>query len=204
MTHTELIFRLYEINAVKFGQFKLVSGITSPIYLDLKMTIAYPDVLSAAAEAMWQQVADRQFDLLCGVPYTALPIATVISVNHNKPMVIRRKEKKTYGIIKPLEGVYKPGQNVLVVEDLITSGTSIFETIQPLIDEHLQVTDAVVLIDREQGGRQHLAERGYTLHSVFTLSEILQVLANAHKLSATTVTEVAEFIRTHQVSPIQR
>src|SRR3989338_11058031 len=191
--------RLFDIGAIKFGEFKLKSGIMSPIYIDLRITVSYPEVLKMVAEAMWQKVNDIKFDLICGVPYTALPIATVMSVEHNIPMVMRRKEVKEYGLKKAIEGNFQPDQNVLVVEDLVTSGSSVFETIAPLEHEGLKVTDIVVLIDREQGGRQHISKKGYNLHSVFTISEMLTVLEAEGKLNDAMVQNVQQFIKGNQV-----
>jgi len=199
MNTTKLILQLHAIGAVKFGEFKLKSGIMSPIYIDLRVTVSYPEVLKMVAEAMWAKVENLNFDLICGVPYTALPIATVISVEHNKPMIMRRKEVKDYGTKKAIEGSYLPGQNVLVVEDLVTSGSSVFETIEPLQLENLKVTDIVVLVDREQGGKKHLQEKGFNLHSVITISEMLEVLESEGKLESAMTNKVREFIKNNQV-----
>lgn len=195
----ELILKLYEINAVKFGEFKLKSGIMSPIYIDLRVTVSYPEILKLVAEAMWEKVKNLDFDLICGVPYTALPIATVISIEHNKPMIMRRKEVKDYGTKKAIEGNFSAGQKVLVVEDLVTSGISVFETIEPLQLEGLEIKDIVVLVDREQGGKKHLEEKGYNLHSVLTISEMLEVLGAENKLSEEMIDKVREFIKNNQV-----
>ena len=195
----DLILKLYEINAVKFGEFKLKSGIMSPIYIDLRITVSYPEVLKMVAEAMWQKVNAVKFDLICGVPYTALPIATVMSVEHQIPMIMRRKEVKDYGTKKAIEGKFESGQNCLIIEDLVTSGSSIFETIEPLQLEGLNVTDIVVLVDREQGGKKHLQEKGYNLHSVITISEMLEVLEAENKLEKDMVEKVKTFIQTNQV-----
>lgn len=168
-----IVDKLHDIGAVKFGSFTLKSGVTSPVYIDLRLIISYPRLLEEVADLIWQQVKEKHFDLICGVPYTALPIATVISIKTGIPMVMRRKEVKEYGTKRIIEGVFNPGQRCLVIEDLITSGSSVFETIEPLEKEGLIVTDVAVLIDREQGGRQHITARGYNLHSVINLSEIL-------------------------------
>ena len=108
----QLILRLHEVGAVKFGSFTLKSGLQSPIYIDLRLIISFPDLLKAVAQCMWQIVspATNKPDVLCGVPYTALPIATHMSLEHNLPMVMRRKEAKNYGTKKLIEGVFETGQ----------------------------------------------------------------------------------------------
>lgn len=199
MTREELVNKLFEINAVKFGEFKLKSGIMSPVYIDLRVIVSYPEVLKAVGEAMWEKVKNLKFDLVCGVPYTALPIATAISLEHNIPMIMRRKEVKEYGTKKAIEGSFVAGQQVLVVEDLVTSGSSVFETIEPLELEGLKTSDVVVMLDREQGGKKHIAEKGKNLHSVITITELVDTLERNNKLDAQTVQKVKEFIQNNQV-----
>ncbi|MBU2542434.1 orotate phosphoribosyltransferase [Patescibacteria group bacterium] len=195
----DLILKLHKINAIKFGEFKLKSGIISTIYIDLRVTISYPEVLKMVAEAMWDKISDLNFDILCGVPYTALPFATVMSAEHNKPMVMRRKEVKDYGTRKAIEGYFEAGQNCLIIEDLITSGSSVFETIEPLEHEGLKITDIVVLVDREQGGKKHIEDKGYNLHSVLTISQVLETLETEGKLDKEMAIKVKEFIKSNQV-----
>lgn len=199
MNKEQLINKLFEINAVKFGEFKLKSGIMSPIYIDLRTIVSYPEVLQAVANAMWEKVKDLKFDLLCGVPYTALPIATAISLTHNIPMIMRRKEVKDYGTKKAIEGTFSSGQTVLVVEDLVTSGSSVFETIEPLEIEGLKTTDVVVMLDREQGGKKHISEKGKNLHAVVTISEMIEILQKENKIDEATAQKVKEFIKNNQV-----
>ena len=177
-----LIYSLYQIGVVQFGDFTFKSGIKSTIYMNLRKIISYPDILRIIAKAMWEKTRDCKFDLVCGVPYTALPIATCISLEHDIPMIMRRKEKKDYGTRQTIEGVFNPGQRCLIVEDVITTGGSIIETADELEAAGVVVNDLVALIDREQGGRENLT-RKYQLHTILTLSEILQTLLNSTLLN---------------------
>eukprot|EP00128_Syssomonas_multiformis_P012671 Colp12_sorted_trinity150504_noHs@17038 len=196
----DLVLHLFECGAVKFGKFTLKSGIESPIYLDLRVTVSFPDLLQKVADAMWASLEGVNFDICCGVPYTALPFSTVISLQHNKPMVIRRKEKKNYGTMKLIDGVYTEGQNCLVVEDIVSSGASVMETVKDLRDAGLLVTEAVVLIDRQQNGRTRLEKEGLHLHSVLTITEVLEILHKAGKLEDAVVESVKQFIKDNQFS----
>jgi uridine monophosphate synthetase len=174
-----LIEELHAIGAVKFGHFILKSGQTSPVYVDLRSLVSYPKLLEAVADQLWDKIGNLHFDLICGVPYTALPIATVLAYKHRLPMVMRRKESKDYGTKKRVEGVFEKGQKCLLIEDVVTTGSSILETIADLEQEGLEVTDVCALIDREQGGRDALGSHGYTFHTIFTLSEVLKRDPNA-------------------------
>lgn len=199
MSWTSTILKLYEIGAIKFGSFTLKSKIVSPIYVDLRLCISYPKLLSNIGDQLYKKMKGLDYELLCGVPYTALPMATVISVEQNIPMILRRKEVKDYGTKKRLEGVFEKGQNCLIIEDIITSGSSILETTESLESEGLIIKDAIVLIDREQGGSERLSKKNITLHSVYTLTEIMQTLQNEQKIDPLTVQSVLEFIETHQI-----
>lgn len=198
MSHEQLITDLYDIGAIRFGEFTLKTGLVSPIYIDLRITVSYPRILVAIGEALWQTSQSLSFELLCGVPYTALPFATAISIAHDVPMVMRRKEAKQYGTKKIIEGAFTQGQTVLVVEDIVTSGSSIEETMSALRAEGLAAKDAVVLLDREQGGNKHLAENGCALRAVITMNDLLRVLENRKKIEKKTGDVVRHFIAEHQ------
>lgn len=174
---------LYKIGAVKFGDFTLKSGEQSKIYIDLRQIVSFPEVLRAVGEAIWQQVSGEPFELVCGVPYTALPIATCISLQQNIPMVLRRKEKKEYGTKQTIEGTFRTGQRCLIIEDIITTGSSIIETAEDLEVAGLKIRDAVVLINREQGGAENLKQRHCNLHAAFTLRDILNTLLHSEELT---------------------
>ena len=142
---------------------------------------------------MWESVKGSKFDLVCGVPYTALPIATCMSLNHDIPMVMRRKEKKDYGTKQLIEGVFTKAQHCLIIEDVITTGGSIIETASDLQDAGLVIKDVVVLIDREQGGRENL-EKHFTVHTILHLSEIFNTLLKSDLISAEERSIIEKFI----------
>lgn len=176
MRKDDVIRKLYEIEAIKLGSFTLKSGLTSPIYIDLRPIISYPTLLQAISDLIWDKVKHLNTDLLCGVPYTALPITTCLSLKHSKPMVMARKEAKNYGTKKLVEGHFQTGQNCLIIEDIVTTGASIIETIEKLKDVGLKTPYVGALVNREQGGPENLAKHHCQLFSVFTLKELLDEL----------------------------
>lgn len=182
MDKRELALELFEIQAIKFGSFILKSGLTSPIYLDLRLIISYPALLRRISEMLWQIAEPLSFDLVCGVPYTALPLATSLSTSHDIPMILRRKEAKNYGTKKMVEGVFHAGQICLIIEDVITTGSSILETCVSLRAEGLTARDALIIIDREQGAKAQLQLHGIQAHPLLTLSELISHLHDAGKI----------------------
>lgn len=173
MNSLALLQSLININIIKYGEFTLRSGEISPIYIDLRSIISYPSLLRSVAHALWERVKKLQPSLLCGVPYAALPLATCISLDQNIPMLMCRKEAKEYGAKKQVEGVFTKGQNCLIIEDVVTTGGSVLQVADILKKQGLQVTDIVVLVDRQQGGKQALMQLGYQLHSVYSLDELI-------------------------------
>ncbi|PIZ74767.1 orotate phosphoribosyltransferase [Candidatus Peregrinibacteria bacterium CG_4_10_14_0_2_um_filter_43_11] len=195
----EIALSLHEIGAVKFGNFTLKSGIQSPIYIDLRVLVSYPKVLKQISTAMIEIAKGLTFDLIAGIPYTALPIATTISVSEDWPMVYARKEVKDYGTKEKIEGHFEEGQTVLIVDDLITTGGSKFETIEPFTASGLKITDFVVLVDRQQGGGRLLEEKGYKLHSVLGINELLDILKEEGKIDEENYSKAKTFIAETQV-----
>jgi len=196
----ELVHNLFDIGAIQFGSFTLKSGIESPFYIDLRRIISYPSLMMEIAEKIWEKVEGNSFDLVCGVPYTALPIATTISITHNIPMVMKRKEVKKYGTRRLIEGVYKQGQKCLVVEDLVTSGASLKETLMPLKLEGLVIEDVAIILDRCQGGVRLLEKEGYRVHALMTIHEAVHELASAQKITSEQAAQIEKFIKSNQVS----
>lgn len=138
---------------------------------------------------------DNKCDHLCGVPYTALPIATLLSVEANKPMLMRRKEAKAYGTKKMIEGHYKPGQKCLIIEDVVTSGSSVLETVKDLRKEGLLANEAVIILNREQGGSENLAANDVQVKSLFTMTKLIAILLEKRKINEETAQKVKDYLR---------
>ena len=186
MTDLETVaLTLYDIGAVQIGKFKLHSGRKSPIYLDLRLLVSHPQALRQVAAAYAALIKERglQFDLLAAAPLAGLPIGTALALEMDMPLIYPRKTAKSYGTGKSIEGAYNVGETAVIIDDLVTSGDSILSVATALKAAGLTVTDSVVLIDREQGGKKLLSDAACTLHSVFTLKFLLAVLEKHDRIT---------------------
>ncbi|MGD2041752.1 MAG: orotidine-5'-phosphate decarboxylase [Anaerolineae bacterium] len=200
--HRALTLALADISAIRFGEFTLASGLKSPVYVDLRLLASHPVVLRQVAHA-YADLIQQQLGLepsfagvcLAAIPYAALPIGSAVSLEMNLPMIYPRKETKEYGTARQIEGEFQAGDRAIVLDDLITTGGSKLEAIAPLEAAGLRVQDVVVLIDREQGGREDLAGAGYRLHAVLRLSEMLDILAAAGRIGLDQRDQVRAFLQ---------
>lgn len=187
-----LALTLYDIGAVQYGKFKLHSGKKSRIYLDLRVLASYPTALREVAAAYRTLLEWIEFDVLAATPLAGLPIGTAIALDMDRPLIYPRKTAKSYGTGKAIEGVYAVGDTAVVIDDLVTSGDSIVSTISALKAAGLRVTDAVVLIDREQGGADALRAEGYRMHSIISLPYLLTVLVEQDRISVKQYDKIVE------------
>ncbi|ODM96085.1 Uridine 5'-monophosphate synthase [Orchesella cincta] len=183
---SELILALFDVGAVKFGSFMLKSGIQSPIYFDLRVIISHPKLMETICEILEDVVGGlKPTDVICGVPYTALPLATILSVRQNIPMIIKRKEQKEYGTGKLIEGEYTEGQtNCLILEDVLTTGSSIVDTALVLRDHGILVGTAIVVLNRNYpAADENLMKHGISLISLIKVDEFLEVLFTSGRIT---------------------
>ncbi|XP_045505433.1 uridine 5'-monophosphate synthase-like isoform X2 [Colias croceus] len=190
-----LAVQLFDAGAVRLGDIEAKVGRHTPIYFDLRVIVSHPKMMTAVSQQLLELASEIEHDILCGVPYAALPFAAVMSVNGNTPMIMKRKETKLYATKKILEGVYRKNQKCLVVEDVVTSGGSLLETVETLRNEGLQVTDSVVVLDREQGGASVLKANGVSVKSIFTMTNLVNILRKAERINDETVEIVSDHIK---------
>jgi uridine monophosphate synthetase len=141
-----------------------------------------------------------KYDLIVGVPYTGIPIATALALKLNEPMLFTRKEIKEHGTGRQIEGVYKKGQKAVIIDDVISDGASKIEHMEPLESEGLKVKDIVVLLDRGQGGPEIMKERGYRCHCISDIDEMLVVLRRNKKIDDEMVQKAKEFMAAARTS----
>jgi len=189
---------LLSAGCIKFGNFRLKSGLQSPIYIDLRQIITYPKLLEQIGAAYLPVLKELKFDRIAGLPYAAIPIATAVSLQGNYPMIYPRKEVKTYGTKAEIEGEYHAGETIVVIDDLATTGGSKFEAIEKLTGVGLVVKDVVVLVDRQSGAKESLVQAGYSMHSVLTISELLAYWEENGKVQKDKIGETRKFLEQSQ------
>jgi uridine monophosphate synthetase len=190
-----LAVRLLSAGCIKFGEFTLKSGLKSPIYIDLRQIITYPKLLEQIGAAYLPLLKVLKFDRIAGLPYAAIPIATAISLAGNYPMIYPRKEVKTYGTKAEIEGEYHAGETIAVIDDLATTGGSKFEAIEKLTGVGLVVKDVVVLVDRQSGAKESLAQAGYSMHAVLTIAQMLDYWEENGKVEKDKIGETRKFLK---------
>jgi orotate phosphoribosyltransferase len=170
---------LLKTGAVKFGIFKLTSGKISSYYIDLRLILSFPEALKKVIEfyeKLANSVGVNNFQRIAGIPTAGVPFASILAFKLSKPFIYVRKEAKPHGRERRVEGLLYPGEKILIVDDLITTGKSMLNAINAIKSEGGIVTDAIVLIDREGGAQEKLMEENVNLKCFMKISEIAKKL----------------------------
>jgi len=160
MTDQELIDALQGADAIEFGEFELSHGGTSEYYVDKYRFETDPHCLSTIAAAFAERIDDEK---LAGVALGAVPLVAATSVETGTPYAIVRKEKKEYGTGNRIEGELADGERVVVLEDIATTGKSALSAVRALREAGATVDRVLVVVDREEGARETLAEENVEL-----------------------------------------
>jgi orotate phosphoribosyltransferase len=177
----ELCKILNKIGALKFGAFKLTSGKISPYYVDLRIIPSFPDAFQRICDFyvdfVSNDIGERNFERIAGIPVAGIPFAAMIAYSLKKPFLYIRKGVRLHGRQRRIEGVLSPGDRVLLIDDLVTTGLSLRKAAKAVMAEGGVVTETVVLIDRQEGGKGKLEKNGLKLHALLNISEIVGTLS---------------------------
>lgn len=176
----ELCDVLLRTGSLKFGTFKLASGILSPYYVDLRIIPSDPEAFRRVINyylALVEPNMAKRIQRLAGIPTAGIAYAAVLAFKLSKPFLYVRKETKEHGRERKIEGLLQPGDKVLVLDDVATTGKNIIEAAEAIRSEGGIVEDAVVLLDRQQGAASNLRKVGVKLHAFTTMKRIADRLA---------------------------
>lgn len=179
---TELAKILNRIGALRFGTFTLTSGELSPYYMDLRIVPSFPEAFKRISdlyvELIKTEVGPENFDRIAGIPTAGISFGAIAAYQLKKPFVYVRAAERKHGRGRKVEGLMSPGDSVLLIDDLVTKGGSIVKAAESVRAEGGVVTDAVVLMDREENGIQNLADAQIELHYMLTIRELAQEMYN--------------------------
>ncbi len=170
MTRDQLASRIAQLSLLR-GEFTLRSGRKSNYYLDKYRFETQPDVLVALGK-MFAHFVTEKIDRIAGAELGAVPLAAATAMASGKPCIFVRNQKKDYGTAKQIEGVLHPGESVLIVEDVLTTGGQVLEAAKSLEELGAKIDRIVAVIDRQEGARQNIENAGYVFESLFTTSDL--------------------------------
>jgi orotate phosphoribosyltransferase len=168
----KILINLLKANdVIKFGKFTLSSGRKSDYYVDMKKAITDPQILLQVAKIISNLIKDDEIDRIAGPALGAVPIATAVALQSGIPMLMIRKAQKDYGTSKLIEGDLKQGDNVIVVEDVTTTGKSLLKTVRAVKDNGGKIKRTFVIVDREEGAVEGLEKEGLQLEPIVSISD---------------------------------
>ncbi len=180
LVKTKLCRILTKIGALKFGTFKLTSGKISPYYIDLRIVPSFPDAFQRICDLYLNLIKTNletdSFERIAGVPTAGIPFAAIVAYQLNKPFLYVRQHTRLHGRERKIEGLIMPGDRVLLIDDLLTTGKSLIKAVEAIRAEGGVVTETVVLMDREEGGKENLRKQKVTLHYLLKVSEAAEKL----------------------------
>jgi uridine monophosphate synthetase len=191
---------LFHSGCLKFGSFRIKSGALSPYYIDLACLLSSPKELGTiteitASEIRKTTVFDR-IDKLASIELKGALILPMIAHQLNLPCIVVRKEEKAYGVTGRIAGAQVAnGENIVFFDDVISEGLSKLEGIKPLEECGAHVKHVIVVVDREQGGKENLEKLGYKVHALAKISEMVKILLQTKQISKEHVEAVLNYVK---------
>ena len=188
---------IFDIKAFVIQDTKLKSGVSSPYYVNLHKLISHPHFLDKmidfCIENLNLEIKKNNYNHIAGVPYGGIVFASLISNKLNVSMIMPRKEQKQYGLKKSIEGDYNDNDKIILVEDTITSGSSILNTIQLCEQNNLHIELIIIIMDREEGGVDLLKSKGYSVAVLFKCSDIIDYLNTNNLIDSKDYTTICQY-----------
>jgi uridine monophosphate synthetase len=196
----EFCHQLLDIEAVKFGNFKLKlhdihpEAPLSPIYVDERVLRRFLEAKYSALDMYQELMQDMEFDLLADVPTSITPIVSSLSDRLGIGMITPRTDSKSHGTGAKIDGLqdYDKGKEAALFDDVITTGTSLFEALDILGSQGVKVKHVFLGVDREQGGKKKLEEKGYVVHVGLTMTQVLDYALRIGKISNETLKDTKQ------------
>jgi orotate phosphoribosyltransferase len=194
----KVAFDLILNDALKIDDYILFSGKKSPYYVDLRQAISDPMTMDLIANSLARiidnEIGKNKFDKILGVPTAGVPFTTIVCQKLAIPMLYYRKERKEHGVRKKIEGNMELNDRILMIDDLITTGQSVIQAAKAAREQGGLVTELVVLLDREQGGREFILSNNIRPHVLFTVSDAFEWLNEVKLLSDDNYKVIIDYI----------
>jgi len=196
---------LFRSGCLRFGSFRIKSGALSPYYIDLAGLLSSPkelcNIAAIAADRIRSIMATDKIDKLASIELKGALILPSIGCQLDLPCVVVRKENKAYGVTGRTAGAEVcNGDRVLFVDDVVSEGLSKIEGIKSLEELGAKVSNIIVVVDREQNGRENLERFGYKVHSLARISELVNSLQKTKSISQDQAETVLNYIKETSIS----
>jgi orotate phosphoribosyltransferase len=192
-----LAAEIWRAGLLKFGKFKLTSGLESPYYIDLRLAPSYPKLFEEIADELVNAITENagEFDKVAGVELAGIPLSTLVAYKLRRPLVYVRKSRKEHGTGGRVEGVLKRGDKIILVDDVLTTGGTLASAVLALRDEGASVEETVVFVDRMQGGVDELGRLGVKVIKVYDVLSLFSELFEIGLIDLESLEEVRAYTR---------